>query len=498
MAEFSIDLSTVIQKVAADHPEEPSPQRIAALVLELIPAEHYAGLLAKLLPQYVGQTLRRTEHVPATSPRIDWEDTLGERVPTQDGYRFLRDCSAEDVRAGAKRRRTNAEALNRRADLYDAIAQRLDEGELHVPSTKATPADLGPEVGAEIIIRHSGYRWPWGSEPVDTLPPERKPTINEILDEVAYVPSDILVSQLRERLDLLDKLAVGSARGWTSAEIDQILESTELIEPFYQALLRVHSNLNATASIKRLEHDERTRKRLGKDIRAVRERLTAVHTLLKNIQRAAVRPTAIRGPDEKRWRAWSRDLTRQHKEMFERELESRLEAAGLPDQKHVVPMPAEPDRLQFALDHGLVEPLTSGTTTLAVHRYTDAAFSRLVGEDIAMQADPDEGAALRHPMNQDRWQAALKAAADTHRERNPSDESARVRAGRFHQALMQRQGEVKRLQADLVQRIRAYLTDLNRVPERRRIIDDTIVWLAHQVGEEPPIAYDPTWLAPKG
>lgn len=196
MTELSLDLSTLIQKVAADHPEEPSPQRIAALVLEVIPPEHYAGLLAKLLPQYVGQTLRRTEHVPATSPRIEWEDTLGERVPTRDGYRFLRDCTADDVRAGAQRRRTNAEALNRRADLYDAIAQRLDEGDLHVPATKATPARLDPKVGAEIIIRHSGYRWPWGSDPVDTLPPERRPTINEILDEVSYVPSDILVSQL--------------------------------------------------------------------------------------------------------------------------------------------------------------------------------------------------------------------------------------------------------------------------------------------------------------
>lgn len=498
LAEISLELSTVIQKVAADHPEEPSPQRIAALVLELIPAEHYAGLLAKLLPQYVGQTLRRTEHVPATSPRIDWEDTLGERVPTPDGYRFLRDCSAEDVRAGAERRRANAERLNRRADLYDAIAQRLDEGELHVPSTMATPADLGPEVGAEIIIRHSGYRWPWGSESLDTLPPERRPTINEILDEVAYVPNDILVNQLHDRHDLLDKLAVGSARGWTSAELDQTLESAALIEPFYQALQRVHANLNATASIKRLEHDERTRRRLSKDIRAVRERLGGARTLLQNVQRSAVRPTANRGPDEKRWRAWSRDLTRQHKEMFERELESRIEAAGLPAQEHFVPMPAQPDCPQFALDHGLVELLTSGATALAVHRYTDDAFDRLVREDITTQADPDEAAALRNPVNHDRWRATLKAVADTHREHNTSDEMARVRAGRFHQALMQRQGEVNRLQSDLIQRVRAYLTDLNRIPERRRIIDETIVWLAHQVGEEPPIPYDPTWLAPQG
>ena len=492
MTELPLDLPTVIQKVAADHPEEPSPQRLSALVMELIPPEHYAAVLAKLLPQYVGQTLRRVEQVPATSPRIEWEDTLGERVPTPDGYRFLRDCSADDVRAGVERRRANAEALNRRADLYEAIAQRLDEGVLHVPAPTSTPADLDPKVGAEIIIRHSGYRWPWGSEPVDSLPLERRPTVNEILDEMAYVPSDILRSQLPDRPDLLDKVAVGSARGWTSAELEQTLESADVIEPFYQALQRVHSNLNATASLKRLSYDERTRRRLGKDIRAVRERIAGVRAILENSRRAVLSPTSHRGPDEKRWRAWSRGLTRQHTEMFEHELRRRLEAAGLPPQENVVPMPELSDCLQFALDHDLVEPDAMASD---VHRYTDEAFDWLVREDITTQADLEEAAALRHPMNLDRWRVTLKAVADTHLEREPGDEAARVRAGRFHQALMQRQGEANRLQSQLGRRIRAYLTDLNRMPERRRIIDNTIVWLAQQVGEEGPVPYDPTWLA---
>jgi len=504
MVALPFDLSTLIKKVTADHADEPSPQRISALVMEQIPPEHHAELVARLLPQYVGQILRRAENVPATSPRIEWEDTLGERMPTADGYRFLRDCTAEDVRAGAQRRRVNAEALNRRAELYEAIAERLDAGVEHIPQVPQVPAQapaptpaptaatLSPLVGAEIIIRQRGYRLPWGAGSIDELPPGMRPTINEILDELAYIPLDTLVSQLRDRPDLLDKVAVGSARGWTSAELEQALESPELIEPFHQALLRTHANLSASASIKRLENDRWGRRRLGEDARAVRDRITQVGRIIERRALAILNPGATRTPEEKQWRAWSRDLSREHRELYHAELDRRLDEAGLP-RFPPVDMPSRFDFFQFALEHGLAEP---DPAAAAVHAYTDGAFDLLVRDDITTRADPRDAAALRHPMNQARWRAALKAISREHLQREVEEGPARVRASRFHQALMQRQGEANRVDADLGARIRAYVSETNHTDERLRIIDETVLWLAQEVGEESPLPYDPRWLTP--
>ncbi|HRY11322.1 MAG TPA: hypothetical protein P5544_15240 [Candidatus Nanopelagicales bacterium] len=486
----SFDLTALVRRAAADNTEEPSPRRIAEIVWGNIPPDQHGQLLQRLLPSFVADTLRRVENVPASSPRVEWADTLGERVPTPDGYRFLRDCTADDVRAGAQRRRSNAEALTRRAELYEAIASRMDDGLEHTPvaGVTPTPASLDVKAGVEIIINHRGYRWPW-PDSLDELPAERRPSISEILDELSWVPPRILVSELERRPDILDKVAVASARGWTEA-LDPVLESTELVELYYQALQRVYSNLQASAAHRKVRGDERGRRDLGDDIRHLAQRIGAVRRLLQRQLRAVHNPSTLRSAAEKEWRTWARELRSAHKETYERELLRRLRQAGVPLE--ATPFPARADLYRFVVDRGLVAPDQEAEK---INAYNDEAFDRLVREDISRKADDQESAALRHPLNRERWMTTLKSVSEEHLGRVPADDVGRVRASRFHQALMQRQGEARRVGADMVTIVRAHIDELDHVGDRRRISDETTLWLADLVGSASPVEYQPSWIS---
>lgn len=59
--------------------------------------------------------------------------------PTTDGYRFLSDCTADDLYAGAERRRRLADNLSRRAELYDSVAARIEADEVKTAGELTAP-----------------------------------------------------------------------------------------------------------------------------------------------------------------------------------------------------------------------------------------------------------------------------------------------------------------------------------------------------------------------
>lgn len=58
--------------------------------------------------------------------------------------------------------------------------------------------------------------------------------------------------------------------------------------------------------------------------------------------------------------------------------------------------------------------------------------------------------------------------------RQPVDETARGRAGRFHQSPMQRQGAAKRIDANFALPVRMKIEELNRGPEPRILNETTM------------------------
>jgi hypothetical protein len=143
------DLPALIRKIARANASEASPGRLADQVLAEIPPGQERALLAKLLPGYVGEVLRRVDSTPADSvdPNAPWNGLLHDRVPTADGYRFLADCTAEDISAGAERRRRLAENLAARAEVYEAVANAMTAQGVE------TAHELDTDTGRELATR---------------------------------------------------------------------------------------------------------------------------------------------------------------------------------------------------------------------------------------------------------------------------------------------------------------------------------------------------------
>lgn len=70
---------------------------------------------------------------------------LAERYPTPDGYRFLRDMTAEDLRYAATLRRRHAEGAIRNAEWLEKLAATVEEAGLVVVG------DLASEVLSELV-----------------------------------------------------------------------------------------------------------------------------------------------------------------------------------------------------------------------------------------------------------------------------------------------------------------------------------------------------------
>lgn len=134
----------VIRRVARDHPDLADPVDLVPFVLEDLAGQEQE-LLRRLLPNYIAQVLR-----PKTSSiddKLRWQAFLSERIPTQDGKKFLRDASAEDLEAGVERRRRFAGALDGRAELFASTARTMREHSARVVG------DLTLELAHDVLAR---------------------------------------------------------------------------------------------------------------------------------------------------------------------------------------------------------------------------------------------------------------------------------------------------------------------------------------------------------
>lgn len=483
-----VDLVSLVREAAAENPAEPAPARIADIVMAQIPGGTERALLALLLPRFVGDTLRRVEQTAATDPRAVWGDLLTDRVPTEEGYRFLRDCTTDDIRTGATRRRTHAEALVRRAELYESIAERLDAGlvpETPVHEEKAepskpvapqptppkrstpkprTPGELPAEVGVELVTRSRGYVAPTGSAMKD-VPAGLRPSITELLQELAMIPTHVLVRQFVEDEELLEKVALADARGWTTPEMRAALESDELVELTYDALTRVAGNMVPALATARANGDEKRRKQIGRDHMRVQERMGVVKRLVRDKTHSAWHDPARGKVKDAEWA-----VVRAHSDEYKAELARRLVAAGLPvDAEHA--LPSKEHSWAFAVEQGMIEPTREVLDALALG---DDAFLEMVRSDInGVRVD-----ILREGGVATRWQRALKVVAEHHLGLEPTeDPSLKARRYRFHAALMQRQAEAKRVLVAEHQTFVEAFDVINRESLRREVRAQVREWL---------------------
>ncbi|MDQ3317519.1 MAG: hypothetical protein M3522_09355 [Actinomycetota bacterium] len=139
---MSLDLHALIREaLAASH--DPDPRLVAADVLGRIPAREVRGALALTLPRFVADVARTSPRVgPESShptsdpqPRLAasgpsrWDAVrllLPHRVSVADGkWKFLADCTRDDILHAANVRRNHANAELVVADRLDALASRM-------------------------------------------------------------------------------------------------------------------------------------------------------------------------------------------------------------------------------------------------------------------------------------------------------------------------------------------------------------------------------------
>lgn len=115
-------LAEIVRRAAAEHPDEADPRSLVPFVREQIEGREHE-ILDKLLPSAVAAVLRRRE-----GGGDAWLALLEERMPTPEGYKFVRDGTADDLDAAAERRRRFGGNLDRRARLYGDLAKRVRDG----------------------------------------------------------------------------------------------------------------------------------------------------------------------------------------------------------------------------------------------------------------------------------------------------------------------------------------------------------------------------------
>jgi hypothetical protein len=496
-------LAALIRTVASEHPDEASPHALAADVLARVRAGTERDVLARLLPRYVGDVLRRAEQKAAGDAGDAWAKILDDRVPTERGYQFLRDCTAEEVQAGAARRRASAENFTKRAELYEEVAALLadidrpdrtdqlagvaEEAKRPEPTTPVsepvqptpvqppparpavpTVADIPVEVGAEIVRHARGYVAPTGVSLAD-VPRAFKPTVNEILPELEALPADVLIAQFNRDPDLLGKVVLGEARGWLSDHVASVLADPAVADARLRAITTVRGNLTGALSRHRAEGHLKPKQR---------------HVMVDDLERVkelavTARRDAMRGPGG-RPRPWPpevfavlKELRAEHDEEFHTELKRRFDEIGLAPDVEVSTPPAD-ELWPRALELGLVEQSPEAVELLG---YTDAAFRDVVADDVNGPHDPrlrDEGVLGR-------WRATLRelnaeqegagaASSDVH-------DARRARRVRFHAELMARLTEVNALHKASRIHLRELVWVANRMDERKAVVNATNAWL---------------------
>jgi hypothetical protein len=127
--------SELIRRIAAEHPDVADPKNLVPYLMDELSGRE-EEVLRRLLPSYIANVLRRRG--TATDEQAEWDGFLSERVPTAEGTIFLRDATANDLDAGAKRRIQFAGALDTRAQKFTATARAIRDagvptaGQLHI------------------------------------------------------------------------------------------------------------------------------------------------------------------------------------------------------------------------------------------------------------------------------------------------------------------------------------------------------------------------------
>jgi hypothetical protein len=118
-----VSASALVRRIASEHPDIADPKALVPFMMdELTGLEQ--EVLRRLLPSYISSVLRRAQ-TSQGDEQDEWTVFLGERVPTKDGTKFVRDATANDLDEGAKRRERFAGALDGRALKFSAAAREI-------------------------------------------------------------------------------------------------------------------------------------------------------------------------------------------------------------------------------------------------------------------------------------------------------------------------------------------------------------------------------------
>lgn len=135
------------------------PYAVVDAVLDAIPARLRAEYLREAIVARVPSVVARvrTNSTPAITPGRSvkqslirdewWPSFLQQRVQVGDGWKFLADCTAGDLRMVAEMRRVKAQELLFRAEQFDLLADRMDAQGV------AVLAELSEASASEVVER---------------------------------------------------------------------------------------------------------------------------------------------------------------------------------------------------------------------------------------------------------------------------------------------------------------------------------------------------------
>ena len=150
-------------KEILDASDDPDPAKVANEVLDRLPKRHYRDALEQSLSQYVrviGNDARRAGKPATPEPtqtgarswkvtaiREQWRKTLETRVHVEDGWKFLRDMTADDLTYAAQERDSIASRNLAWARHYRHLGRLVDGHGVK------TVGDLPDGVLAEVLGR---------------------------------------------------------------------------------------------------------------------------------------------------------------------------------------------------------------------------------------------------------------------------------------------------------------------------------------------------------
>ena len=116
------------------------PRDLATEVLARIDPEDVAEALAQAMPVFVRQVLSEQRQPTCIRPsttstgsvriaaiRDDWKKALRDRIKTDDGMKFLGDCTIADLEAAARLRDEMAERNRAKAAQYRVLIHELED-----------------------------------------------------------------------------------------------------------------------------------------------------------------------------------------------------------------------------------------------------------------------------------------------------------------------------------------------------------------------------------